>query len=149
MQHLKSMLVIVILIVVALQLAACGAEEGPTKIEPAHVEEVEGSEFNLVTLTEKAAERLGIQSESVREEEMDGIMKMVVPYSAVIYGLRGETWAYIRNPGPESLTFTRHPITVEYIDGGLAILEEGPPVGTEVVTVGAQMLYGTDTGVGK
>ena len=49
MEHLKSMLVIVILIVVALQLAACGAEEGPTKIEPAHVEEVEGSEFNLVT----------------------------------------------------------------------------------------------------
>ena len=76
-------------------------------------------------------------------------MKMVVPYSAVIYGLRGETWAYTRNPGPESLTFTRHPITVDKIDGGLAILAEGPPIGTDVVTVGAQMLYGTDTGVGK
>ena len=149
MQHLKRLLVIVVLLVVALQLAACGADEGPEKIEPAHVEEVEGSEFNLVTLTEKAAERLDIQTEPAREEEMEGAMKMVVPYSAVIYGLRGETWAYIRNPGQGSLTFVRHPITVEYIDGGLAILEDGPPVGTEVVTVGAQMLYGTDTGVGK
>ncbi|HSG19084.1 MAG TPA: hypothetical protein VLE70_22520 [Anaerolineae bacterium] len=149
MQHLKRLLVIVVFIVVVLQLAACGADEGPDKIEPAHVEEIEGSEFNLVTLTEKAAERLDIQSEATREEEIEGEMKMVVPYSAVIYGLHGETWAYVRNPGPNSLTFVRHPITVEYIDGGLAILADGPPVGTEVVTVGAQMLYGTDTGVGK
>jgi hypothetical protein len=149
MQHLRRSLVIIVLIVVAIQLAACGAEEDPAKIEPAHVEEVEGSEFNLVTLTEKAAERLGIQTEPAREEEMDGGMKTVLPYSAVLYGLHGETWAYIRNPGAESLTFVRHPITVDHIDGGLAILADGPPVGTEVVTVGAQMLYGTDTGVGK
>ena len=90
MQHPKRLLVIVVLVVIALHLTACGAEEGSTKIEPAHVEEVEGSEFNLVTLTEKAAERLDIQSEPTREEEMDGAMKMVVPYSAVIYGLHGE-----------------------------------------------------------
>jgi hypothetical protein len=149
MKHLKRSLVIIVLIIVALQLAACGSEEGPAKEEPAYVEEVEGSEFNLVTLTEKAAERLGIQTEPAREEEMDGAMKTVLPYSAVIYGLRGETWAYIRNPGADSLTFVRHPITVDYIDGGLAVLADGPSAGTEVVTVGAQMLYGTDTGVGK
>ena len=149
MQHLKRSLLIIVLVVVALQLAACGADEQPEKVEPALVEPVEGSEFNLVTLTEKAAERLDIQTEPAREEEMDGDMKTVIPYSAVIYGLYGETWAYIRNPGAGSLTFVRHPITVEYIDGGLAVLAEGPEAGTEVVTVGAQMLYGTDTGVGK
>jgi hypothetical protein len=149
MKHLRRSLVIIVLMIVALQLAACGSDEGSAKEEPAYVEEVEGSEFNLVTLTEKAAERLGIQTEPAREEEMDGAMKTVLPYSAVIYGLHGETWAYIRNPGADSLTFVRHPITVDYIDGGLAILADGPPVGTHVVTVGAQMLYGTDTGVGK
>jgi hypothetical protein len=149
MQHLRRSLLIIVLVIVALQLAACGADEKPEKIEPAQVKKVEGSEFNLVTLTEKAAERLDIQTEPAREEEMDGNMKMVLPYSAVIYGLYGETWAYIRNPGAGSLTFVRHPIAVDYIDGGLAILDDGPPAGTEVVTVGAQMLYGTDTGVGK
>jgi hypothetical protein len=149
MKHLRRSLVIIVLMIVALQLAACGSDEGSAKEEPAYVEEVEGSEFNLVTLTEKAAERLDIQTEPAREEEMDGAMKMVLPYSAVIYGLHGETWAYIRNPGADSLTFVRHPITVDYIDGGLAVLADGPPVGTDVVTVGAQMLYGTDTGVGK
>lgn len=149
MQHLRRSLVIIILLIVAVQVVACGAEENPEKIEPARVEKMAGSEFNLVTLTEKAAERLDIQTEPVREEEMDGEMKAIVPYSAVIYGLRGETWAYIRNPGAESLSFVRHPITVAYIEGGQAILDDGPAVGTHVVTVGAQMLYGTDTGVGK
>jgi hypothetical protein len=73
----------------------------------------------------------------------------VVPYSAVIYGLNGETWAYVRNPGEGSLTFVRAPITVDHVEGGLAFLSDGPPVGTEVVTVGAALLYGADTGVGK
>jgi hypothetical protein len=149
MQHLKRLLVIIVLTVIALQLAACGADESPAKEEPAYVEEVEGSEFNRVTLTQKALERLGIQTQPVREEEMDGGKQMVVPYSAVIYGLNGETWAYIRNPGSGSLTFVRQPITVDRIEGGLAFLADGPPTGTEVVSVGAQMLYGTDTGVGK
>ena len=71
---------------------------------------------------------------------------LVIPYSAVLYGLNGETWAYI-NPAP--LTFVRHPITVDYIEGGQAFLLDGPAVGTEVVTVGAPELFGTDTGVGK
>jgi hypothetical protein len=64
----------------------------------------------------------------------------------VIYGLNGETWAYTN---PEPLTFIRHPITVDRIEGGRAFLFDGPPVDTAIVTVGAQMLYGTDTGVGK
>ena len=149
MQTIKRPAVMILLMLAVALLAACSTEEGSTKEEPAYIEEVEGSEFNRVTLTEKAAERLDIQSEPVREQETDGEMDMVVPYSAIIYGLNGETWVYIRNPGGGSLTFVRQPITVEYIEGGLAILSDAPPVGTEVVTVGAALLYGVDTGVGK
>ena len=149
MQHIKRSLVLILLILVAVLLAACSEEEKPEKVEPAQVEEVEGSEFNHVTLTERAAERLDIQSEQVIEEEIDGDMRMVVPYSAVIYGLNGETWAYIRNPGADSLTFVRHPLTIEYIEGGRAILLDGPALGSDVVTVGVAELYGADTGVGK
>ena len=43
----------------------------------------------------------------------------------------------------------RHPVTGEYIEGDRAILLDGPPVGTNVVTVGVAELYGADTGIGK
>ena len=149
MKTIKRPLLMILLILAIVTLVACGAEEPPSKEEPAFVEKAEGSEFNRVTLTEKAAERLDIQSEPVRELESDGEMAMVIPYSAIIYGLHGETWAYARNPGKGSLTFIRQPITVDHIEGGLAFLSDGPAIGTEVVTVGAAMLYGADTGVGK
>ena len=239
-------------IIISTILAACSEAESPPQEEPALVEEVEGSEFNRVILTARAAERLGIETDAVRagdsmqtqtvegkvvaqenpatesgeglvrvaldknilskvdssqparillqadDEDDDGFLAelfepadsdddddeddedgetlyfvlesalqglsegqsvfvtlalaegesqgSVIPYSAVIYGLNGETWTYIN---PESLTYMRHPITVDYIEGGQAFLTDGPPVGTSVVTVGAQMLYGADTGVGK
>lgn len=149
MKTIKRLLLMMLLMLAFALLVACGSEEAPSKEEPALIEKVEGSEFNKVTLTEKASERLDIQSEPVRELESDSGMSMVVPYSAVIYGLNGETWAYIRNPGENSLTFVREPIVVDRIEGGLAFLSDGPAVGTQVVTVGAALLYGADTGVGK
>jgi hypothetical protein len=133
-----------------LSLVACGGPaEEIVREAPAQVEAVEGSEFNHITLTERAAERLAIHSEPVREEAMDGGMKKVVPYAAIIYGVNGETWAYIRNPGADSLTFVRAPLIVERIEGDLAILSDGPELGAEVVTVGVAQLYGADTGVGQ
>ena len=74
-----------------------------------------------------------------------GTRQKVVPYMSVIYDLHGETWVYKTN---EPLTFVRHPITVDYIDDDRVILVDGPPVGTEVVTVGVAELWGTETGIG-
>ncbi len=76
----------------------------------------------------------------------NGAQHKAVPYAALIYGLHGETWVYTR---PEPLVFIRHPVTVDYIDGDQAILSEGPPAGTEVVTVAGAELYGAETGVSK
>jgi multidrug efflux pump subunit AcrA (membrane-fusion protein) len=150
MSVIRCCLVVFFIVLAALLFVACGGTEATVeKEEPAVVEEIAGTEFNRVTLTEQAAQRLGIQSEAVREEEVDGTMKLVVPYSAVIYGLHGETFAYVRNPEANSLVFMRAPITVERIDGGRAILSDGPASGTHVVTVGVAELYGADTGVGK
>ena len=73
-------------------------------------------------------------------------LRKVIPYAAVIYDLHGETWVYTN---PEPLVFVRHPIHVDYIEGDLAVLLEGPPAGTEVATVGVAELLGTEFGVGK
>jgi hypothetical protein len=74
-----------------------------------------------------------------------GASRKVVPHSAVIYGAHGESWVYT---SPEALTYVRHPITIDYIENDLAILSDGPPAGTEVVTVGVAELFGTEFEVG-
>jgi hypothetical protein len=139
---------VIVLLITGLLLSACSraSADVTTKTEPALVELIEGTEFNRVVLTEKAASRLDIQTAPIREEQVNGTLRKVVPYAAVIYDLHGETWAYT---SPEALTFVRQAITVDYIEGDLAVLVEGPPIGTEVATVGVAELYGTDTGIGK
>ena len=149
MNAIKRWMIIGLLIFTALPLVACGGSEASAKEKPAEVEPVAGSDFSTVTLTEKAAERLDIQSKPLNEESIDNSMKKVVPYAAVIYGLHGETWVYMRNPGPGSLTFVRTPITIERIEGDLAVLSDGPDIGAEIITVGVAELDGTETGVGK
>jgi hypothetical protein len=69
----------------------------------------------------------------------------VIPYAAVLYDLHGETWVYT---SLEPLVYVRHPIVVDYIDGDLAVLSEGPPAGTEVVMAGAAELFGAESGIG-
>jgi hypothetical protein len=138
---------VVILIVTVALLSACGrAAEVVEKVEPAQVTLIDGTEFNRVVLTERAAQRLGIETAPVLEEEVNGAQRVVIPYAAVIYGLNGETWAYTN---PEPLTYRREPVTVEYIEGDMAVLTDGLSVGAQVVTVGVAELYGADTGVGK
>ena len=65
----------------------------------------------------------------------------VVPYSAVYYDAKGGAWAYVNG---KPLTYERQKIVVTRIVGDMAILSEGPPVGTAVVITGAPMLYGTE-----
>ena len=48
----RRWLFVSVVIVIAALLAACGESESPTKVEPALVEEVEGSEFNRVVLAQ-------------------------------------------------------------------------------------------------
>jgi hypothetical protein len=147
MKHINRWLIAVLLILAALHLVACSQETAEaTKIEPAVVEPIEGTELNRLTLTEKAVERLAIQTDSVREEQVNGQQRLVIPYGAVLYDLNGGTWAYT---SPEPRVYVRQPITIEAIDGDMVVLTNGPAAGTEVVTVGAAELYGADTGIGK
>ena len=87
------------------------------------------------------------QAVFVEQYLLDGeTLRKIIPFGAVLYGLDGETWAYTN---PEALHFVRQPIKIDYFDGGLVGLSEGPPAGAAVVTVGGAQLYGIETGVSK
>ncbi len=131
------------LCVVALLASGCRAVQPPpaAKNEPSRLERIEGSELSRIILTDQAAKRIDIQTQAIRTEEVEGVQRTIVPYAAVIYDVDGEAWVYT-NPTP--LTFVRAGIDIDTIDGDMAILSEGPPAGTAVVTVGGAELYGAE-----
>jgi len=225
----------VVLILAGLALAAYAEKsDTPSKSKPAKVEPVQGTNLKRLTLSTRAAERLGITTAPVREVQVarksvvvgevvsapdaalsgawvrvplsgdtlhkgaqgqlvrvlsrDGsgagvtaravawgdppllysvvdsaapgllpgqrvrveltgseTLRKVVPYAAVVYDAHGASWVYT-NPTP--LTFVRHPISVDYIEGDLAMLSDGPSPGTMVVTSGVAELFGTEFEVG-
>jgi len=119
----------------------------PAKEHPAHVERIEGSELKRVTLTARAMERIDLRTDQVREQRVSGSAsaQRVVPYSSLIYDPEGRTWVYT---SPQSGTFVRHKVDVDFIEGDLVILKDGPPAGTVVASMGVAELYGTEFGVG-
>ena len=122
-------------------VAACGevpeAAPAATGLEAATLEEVEGQNVSRITLTEKAAERLGVTTGAV--ETVEG--KLQVPYSSLIYDASGVTWVYTN---PEPLVFIREPVAVERIEAPTVKLASGPQPGTKIVTVGAAELLGAE-----
>lgn len=135
---------VAVLIISGLGLAACQQLQvtslALSQIDPASVERLEGTDRGRVTLTAREVERLDIQTAVVREV-VESPPRTVVPYSAVLYDAQGDTWVYT-NPDP--LVFVRHPISVDNIDGDLAVLSAGPPPGAVVVTVGGDLLFGAE-----
>lgn len=163
MQHSNRWRAPTLLLIGALALGvpACGrapaAEDGEGASSEARVERVEGTDQSRVILTQQAAERLGIQTAEVRDVPMaakpaairqrrgPAAMRKTIPYAAVLYDEHGDTWAYT---SPTPLTFIRKQIGVDYVSGDLAVLINGPPAGTRVVTIGAAELLGAELGVG-
>jgi hypothetical protein len=136
--------ILVLALAAGLQLAGCTGTSSADESEgspPAALEAVEGSELARVILTPQAAKRLDIHTAPVTETGGAESARTAIPYAAIVYDAEGKTWAYAR---PEPLTFVRVPITVDRIDGDEALLVDGPPTGTEVVTVGVAELYGTE-----
>jgi hypothetical protein len=84
----------IVLIVITLGLAACGNDSGaPAKIEPSRLEPIEGSDLQRVVLTEKAAQRIDVQTVPVVEEQ-------VVRKRAVGGEIVAAPEAEVGDPGP-------------------------------------------------
>jgi hypothetical protein len=138
-------LTILVFLLGALAAAGCGgaiSDEYEIEEQPYRLEPVTGSdELMRVILTPSAVERLGIETALV---EARGA-RLSIPADAIFLDAHGDVWVYT-NPEPE--TFVRAPIEIVRENADEAILREGPPPGTAVVTVGVPELYGSETEFG-
>lgn len=137
-----------LLTLVGWALSACAKtnSEEAVRPEPAKVVKVEGTNQTRVVLTAQASERIGVETATVREITGDGqAPRRVIDAAAVIYDTNGDTYVFTN---PEPLVFERQRVTVDVIEDDLAVLSDGPPVGTAVATVGTPELYGIEAGIG-
>jgi hypothetical protein len=111
-------------------------DEGPARVEP-----MKGTDVQRVILTAQAARRVGIETAPIRAARGH---ERLVPYAAVMYGAAGDAFVYTN---PNGRTYVRRPIAIARIVGNAALVTDGPPSGTAVVTVGAAELLGTEYGV--
>src|SRR5688572_30502921 len=115
---------VALLAVALLQFVGCQEASTYAKVEPAHVAHIDGQEISKLTLTEKAMERLNVQTAPVREAKSAGAENAaagsVVPYSSIIYVAQGGAFVYT---SPEPRVFVRQPVEVDYIDGDMAVLK--------------------------
>lgn len=127
-------------IAASLSIAGCAqVPEAAPPNDPAVLAEVPGTDLHRITLTEHAVERLGLKTEATATDPQT--QKLTVSYWAILYDSAGKTWVYTN---PEPLVYVRQSIAVERINGDLALLTDGPPAGTAVVTTGAEELFGAE-----
>lgn len=133
-----SVAVVSVLFLTACTEAPSGEHE---VVEPVKLEHIEGTEITRVILTPKAVERTGIETAVVRKNGK----RLVVPHSAIIFDAEGRVWVYT-NPKP--LTYERREVKLVTEEGDTAILSDGPPPGTRIVTIGVPELYGAEYEIG-
>jgi hypothetical protein len=144
-------LVAAVVLAATLGLTGCSATSealGEASGEAAQVVPVKGTELSRITLTKEAYERLAIATEPVRDgigrDARSRTVRAAMPSDALLYDAEGGTWAYVREG---ARTFMRAPVKISRLDGDVAYLSDGPPPGTDVVTVGAPELLGVELGV--
>lgn len=123
--------------------AGASNEENPeTAVK---VETAEEGQPARITVSERAEQRLGLRTEPVRPltGQATGATE-VIAYSAVVYDEDGKSWTF---SAPSPRTYIRVPIVISSITGQTVQLKSGPPVGTQVVVVGAPELVGAEAGI--
>jgi predicted small lipoprotein YifL len=125
-------------------LAGCGSSGEPTIPPSSKLVPIRGNPAGKIVLTAQGAQHLGLETAAVRGVPAPGAATAIIPFASVVYAPSGKTYAFI-SEGP--LTFTEVPITIDRISGDAVYLLKGPRAGATVVTVGAEELFGVQTGV--
>jgi hypothetical protein len=121
-------------------LVLSGCQEIPSNQvdnEPFTLEPIEGTDIQRVRLSAVVAGKIDVQTGKVGASGKE----RVIPHAAVIYNPEGKAFVYTV---PEPLTYVRAPVAVRLAVDERAILSQGPPPGTTVVTVGAAELLATE-----
>jgi predicted small lipoprotein YifL len=140
----KPILAAALVVVIGAVLAGCGSSGEPSIPPSSKVVPVHGSPAGKIVLTAAGAQHLGLETATVRGVASPAAAKTSIPVSSVVYAPSGQTYAFV-SEGP--LTFTEVPITIDRISGDSVLLLKGPRAGATVVTVGAEELFGVQTGV--
>ncbi len=130
----------VVAVAATASLAACAEIEVPLAepYEPAHLESTGPDQPARVILTDEAQRRIQLQTTLVKPHGAD----VSLDHAALVYDKKGKPWVFTVI-GP--LTYVRAAVGIKEVDENNAlILSSGPPAGTEVVTVGAIELWGTE-----
>lgn len=129
----------------AASLTAC-TEVTPAEKEhysPAAISPVKGAkDLVSVTLTREGAERIGIATAAVGRRTG----QKTIPYAALLYEKDGTAFVYTN---PRGLTYVRAHNEIDRVAGDRVLLDEGPAVGTKVVTVGAPQVHGAELEYGE
>jgi hypothetical protein len=126
------------LVASALVLGAC--DEVASNLREAQPYTVEGPEdaaIKRVKMEDSTAALLPVELASVRQEGK----RKVVPHNAVIYNPDGGSFVYTK---PKAETYIRAPIEIIRVNGNSAVLSDGPPAGTKIVTTGSAELLATE-----
>jgi hypothetical protein len=135
----------VVALLLAVGLAACGSVSEPSIPASGKLVGQSATSPGRIVLSVLGAQRIGVQTAvAKRVRTATSAARVVIPYSAVVYDPSGKTYAFA-NTAP--LTYVEVPITVDHIGGNQAFLARGPKAGAKVVSVGAEELYGVQTGV--
>jgi hypothetical protein len=130
----------VVAVAATASLAGCAEIEVPLAepYEPAHLESTGPDQPARVILTDEAQHRIQLQTTLVRPHGAD----VSVDQAGLVYDQEGKPWVFTVI-GPR--TYVRAAVGIKEVQvNNLMILSSGPPAGTEVVTVGAIELWGTE-----
>jgi hypothetical protein len=134
----------------AAQLAGCGGGADRPVAPSGQIVGRSADSPGRIILSAAGAQRIGVRTAAVRRvpaprpKAKASPSAGIVPVAAVVYDSSGKTYVFTSS---RSRQYTEVPITVDHITGGSAYLRAGPRPGTAVVTVGAEELFGVQTGV--
>ena len=137
----KAVLGCVVAVAVATS-AGCAEIESVTAepYEPAALESTGPDKPARVILTEEAVDRVALQTTEVKALGKD----LTVDHAALVFDKVGKPWVF-SVIGPR--TYLRAAVTIKEVQDNVVTLSAGPPVGTQVVTVGAIELWGAELGI--
>ncbi len=132
-------------VAIAVAIAGCGSSHDAPITPSSKLVPAAGRSPQRIVLTADGAQRIGLRTAAARPSGSgSGRSAVIIPPAAIVYDPSGRTYAFV---SPAPLTFVEVPVVIDHIDGDSAYLLSGPRTGAKVVTVGAEELFGVQTGV--